>query len=91
MVISYSLRRIDVFLKIPMIIIIRYGENNVLGTIYIDFRCRQGWVHGLPDIVLFIQNLYILIYMVLNTFPPNLMIIITGTYLEKHLKSLQTI
>ena len=34
-VISYSLRVIELFLKVPVIIIIRFGENNVLGTIYI--------------------------------------------------------
>ena len=57
--ISYSLRGIEVFLKVPVIIIIRFGENNVLGTvyiisIYINFRC-WGWVvNGSPDIVLFI-------------------------------------
>ena len=34
MVISYSFRRVDVFLKVPMIIIIEFGENNVLRTMY---------------------------------------------------------
>ena len=34
-VISYSLRGIEVFLKVPVIIIIRFGENNTLGIIYI--------------------------------------------------------
>ena len=34
-VISYRLMGIEVFLKVPVIIIIRFGENNVLGTIYI--------------------------------------------------------
>ena len=32
-VISYNLRGFEVFLKVPVIIIIRFGENNVLGTI----------------------------------------------------------
>ena len=36
MVISYSLRRFEVFLKVPVVIMIRFGENNVLGPIYID-------------------------------------------------------
>ena len=31
-VISYSLTGFEVFLKVPVIIIIRFGENNVLGT-----------------------------------------------------------
>ena len=31
------------FLKILVIIIMRFGENNVLGTIYINFR---GWWEG---------------------------------------------
>ena len=35
-VISYSLKGIEVLLKVPVIIIMRSGENNVLGTIYID-------------------------------------------------------
>ena len=29
-VISYSLRGIEAFLKLPVIIIIKFGENNVL-------------------------------------------------------------
>ena len=37
-VISNSLRGFQVFLKVPVIIIIRFGENNVLGTIYIHLR-----------------------------------------------------
>ena len=36
MVISYSLREIAVFLKVHVIIIIKFCENNVLGTIHID-------------------------------------------------------
>ena len=31
------------FLKVPMIIVIRFGENNVLGPIYINFG--EGWRH----------------------------------------------
>ena len=41
------------FLKLPQIIIIGFGENNVLCTKYIDiyeFRGRQGDVHGPPYI-----------------------------------------
>ena len=42
------LREIKAFLKVPVIISFRFGENNVLGTIfdiYINFRCRRGgWV-----------------------------------------------
>ena len=53
MIISYSLRGIVVFLKVPVIIIIRFGEN-VLGTIYINFREGKGGVHVSPGIVLFI-------------------------------------
>ena len=60
-VISYSLRGFEVFLKVPVIIIIRFGENNVLGTIYIDiykFGGGRGEVHGPPHIVflLFIKT-----------------------------------
>ena len=43
------------FLKVPVIIIIRFGENNVLGTIYINIYQFWGWareVHGPPHIVL---------------------------------------
>ena len=36
-VISYSLRGFTVFLNVPVIIIIRFGEHNLLGTIYINF------------------------------------------------------
>ena len=39
-VISFSLRVFEVFLKVRMIIITRFGENNVFGTIYINFG---GW------------------------------------------------
>ena len=56
-VISYSLRGFEVFLKVPVIIIIRFGEN-VLGTIYIDIYQfgggGAGEVHCPPHIVLFI-------------------------------------
>ena len=42
-VISYSLRGFGVFLKVPLIIIIRFGENKVLGTIYIDIYKFRWW------------------------------------------------
>ena len=42
-VISYSLMEIKVFLKVS-VIMIRFCENNVLGTIYINSRC--GWGAG---------------------------------------------
>ena len=37
MVIPYSCRGFKVFLKVPMIIIISFSENNLLGRIYINF------------------------------------------------------
>ena len=37
MVISYSLGGFEVLLKVPVIIIMRFGENNVIETIYINF------------------------------------------------------
>ena len=40
---SYSLSGFDVFLKVPVIIIIRSNENNVLELIYINFG---GWFGG---------------------------------------------
>ena len=43
MVISYSSRRFEVFLKVPVIIIIRFEKNDVLGTIYIDIYEFWGW------------------------------------------------
>ena len=47
MVISYSLRGFEVFLKEPVIIIMRFGENNVLGTIYIYiYHFRRGGSQG---------------------------------------------
>ena len=53
-VISYSLRGFEVFLKVPMIIIMRFGENNVLANM-------EGFakaLHGLPYIccLLFIKT-----------------------------------
>ena len=46
------------FLKVPEIIIIIFGENNVLGPIYIDLRISIMGVdmgeHGSPSINLFI-------------------------------------
>ena len=55
-VISYSLRGFEVFLRVPVIIIIRFGEKNALGTIYIDiYKFRWGGeVYCPPHIVLFI-------------------------------------
>ena len=47
-----------VFLKVPVIIIIRLGKNNVSGTIYIPryINFGVGWVmvHGSPYIYRFI-------------------------------------
>ena len=43
MVISYNLGEFEVFLKITVIIIIRFGENNVLVTIYIDIYKLHRW------------------------------------------------
>ena len=59
MVISYSLRGFEVFLNVPAIIIMIFGENNVLGTIYIDIHIYisiseaswRGWLHGSPYIL----------------------------------------
>ena len=38
------------FLKVPVIIIIRFGENDVLVTIYINFGGGLGELHGSPYI-----------------------------------------
>ena len=43
-VISYSLGGFEVFLKVPVIIIIRFGEKYVLGTIYIDIFQFWGYM-----------------------------------------------
>ena len=47
------------FLKVPVIIILRFGENNVLGPKYIDiyqFRgLAEGEVHG-SVLLLFIKT-----------------------------------
>ena len=53
-VISYSLRGFEVFLKVSVIIIIRFGKNNVLGTIYINFGGGRRGEYGSPFIFLFI-------------------------------------
>ena len=45
-VILYSLRGFEVFLKVPEIIIIRFGENNELGTIYISYILILGVGRG---------------------------------------------
>ena len=45
-VISNSLRGFEMFLKVPVIIIIRFGENNVLGTIYISIYINFGGGRG---------------------------------------------
>ena len=46
MVLPHSLRGFEVFLKVPMKIIMRFGDNCVLGKIYIDIyqfgRVREG-------------------------------------------------
>ena len=54
-VISYSLRGFEAFLKVLMIIIIRFGEN-VLGAKgqYISILGVGGEVHGSPYISWFI-------------------------------------
>ena len=49
------------FLKVPVIIILRFGVNNVLGSKYIDiyqFRGLEGGLHGSPNIfcLLFIKT-----------------------------------
>ena len=63
---SYSLRGIEMFLKVPVIIIIRFGENNLLGTIYVDIYQFQRWargLHGSPYVycLLFIKVNYLFI------------------------------
>ena len=42
-------------LKVPVIIIIRFGENNVLGTIYINFErgLEERGLHGTPYIFVY--------------------------------------
>ena len=42
----YSIREFKMFLKVPMIIIIRFGENNVFGQIYIDIHQFREWAAG---------------------------------------------
>ena len=44
--ISCSLRGFEVFLRVPVIIIIRLGKNNALGTIYIDIFQFWGRAGG---------------------------------------------
>ena len=55
-VISYNFRGFGMFLKVPVIIIIRVIENNVLGLIYIDIYKFRGWTGvahpAFPPIVL---------------------------------------
>ena len=61
MVISYSLRGFEVFLNAPAIIIMIFGKNNVLGTMYIDLYIYiyisisvaswRGGLHGSPYIL----------------------------------------
>ena len=61
-VISYSLKGFEVFLKVPVIIIIGSVENNVLG----------GWVlelRGSPDIFHDLYQNQILHHFGLNFFP----------------------
>ena len=40
---SYILRGFEVFLKVPVMIIIRLGENNVLGPIHVDIYRFRGF------------------------------------------------
>ena len=50
-VISYWLKGFEVFLKIPVIIILRFGENNVLGTIYIiSIYINFEWFAGMVTV-----------------------------------------
>ena len=55
MVISYSLRGFEAFLNVHASIYMRFGENNVLGTIYIYIYQFQGgsWgrLYGSPYIL----------------------------------------
>ena len=48
-VISYSFMEFEVFLQVPMIIIIRFDENNVLGPIY----CIDIFLFGFMPMVNF--------------------------------------
>ena len=64
-VIAYSLREIEVFLKVPVMITIRFGENNVLEKIYIDIYIymnfgdwQGGWEARRKR---FIQHFYFII------------------------------
>ena len=57
-VISLSLRGFEVFLKVPVIIIMRFGGNNVFGTIHINFEGFADYMvsklhgsHGSPYII----------------------------------------
>ena len=43
MLISYRFRGFVVFLKVPVIIINRFGENNVLGQIWIYLYIFRFW------------------------------------------------
>ena len=52
-VISYSFGGFEVFLKLPVIIIVSVCETNVLALLYFDiyqFRESAGWVNGLSYI-----------------------------------------
>ena len=42
MVILYSFQGFEVFLRVPVIAIILFGENNVLGRIYTEY-INLGW------------------------------------------------
>ena len=60
-VISYSFRGFNVFQKVPVVIIMRFGENNVLLEYYIDtykFWGLNGGLHASPYIfcLLFMQS-----------------------------------
>ena len=50
-VIPYSLKGFEVFLKVT---VIRFGENNVLGTIYIDIY-QFRWLVGGGGMLLTLQ------------------------------------
>ena len=56
------------FLKVSAIVILRFGENSMLGTTYINFRYGQVAVHGSPDIVFF-TKIKLFIILILHLFP----------------------
>ena len=54
--ISYSLRGFEIFLKVPTIIIMRFGENNVRDNICQLWGWADAGVHGSPYISRFIVH-----------------------------------